>query len=897
MSNSIHAWIISAISIWATSLAHCAENEEEDNNDFKQRIVLDFSSQNNGSQERSFRSGIERLFKNPAIASGIASGADALNRSVETLMDSVFYSLLDQEISLPEQSPLSLKVGYSRELYPTPRGDYIVSERFDMGPSYGTNLGQLGTIPVNLGINQRVSVYDLYLRNDGQRTAEQEDSGPLHTAFATWFGILPLLTRILPPSFNPNEMYDPLRLARTPLVFPFHEDVAKQMPIGSIRSYAISGAISVPFLIQDGLDRNYIADLQKSDISALNLPYTIVVEGEYRINVMRKSDTQMWVGLSKLRGFGHSFGARVGQILYIFDKLTPFWKGLAVPIFPLDFEVKQNQRWNFDQLFTFELSDEKATKAFRKATSGDFEMSAKIWENCKAKQKKSCPVEFVITKESQGPEVGWKVGPVLFIAKSQFSSLRSDKELKITEESGKKRALVSEAEHRDEFWDIFVGSEVIENSERSQINLAAEDEKSLQNIQTGFRFDPNANSPFELSFQMQINDRYTEAAEFRLYSEILRYFLSSPLREIPTISIRDSEKQKRRRLRQALLPPHDRAKFIHVTPTYLGRFSAQAFINFDFIDIQNILRKTEDDIWKAVEKAYDRSVGFADRSLQIHESKSMNFSEYFFDFSFLPFRLTGLRWAPPHAFREGKRLVESLRQIREHSQDIPTLRQGFSNLLELEFPLETAKILVNLSGSSTARSVSFSTNPKGDASENTKKLFASLNDRVIQVGTKSISKTSESDAEGMLTEFYPDRIREQRNQLNIRRVILTRENEGRGTPHVKVAICTESLPGTSEPLRIYARLDQAQSFDIGRWKLAEEVFYRKNLPSPPADECPYSFDIFEGSGPLDGRFTMRDRNNGGGSYELVLSLSKDSDVWSSERNIRFRFEGDQLLPP
>jgi hypothetical protein len=163
---------------------------------------------------------IERLFKNPIFASGISSGADAINQSIETLMESLFYNLMDNKLKWPLTDSANINLGFTRDVFNARSGAYVVVDRFGIGPDYSRELYRYNGIPVTLGANQSTDVYDIYLRNDPMRVIDNKNLPWWRIATNNWFGALPLLEAILPPSFNPNEMYDPLKRLESPFTFP-----------------------------------------------------------------------------------------------------------------------------------------------------------------------------------------------------------------------------------------------------------------------------------------------------------------------------------------------------------------------------------------------------------------------------------------------------------------------------------------------------------------------------------------------------------------------------------------------------------------------------------------------------------------------------------------------------
>ena len=92
---------------------------------------------------------------------------------------------------------------------------------------------------------------------------------------------------MLPPSFNANEIYDPIREASVPFTFPFSETSFQSMPIGSIRSFALQGGVEIPFLLNTPAGQILLDKLKSQNIN-FQIPYQIFIQGEFRINVLRK---------------------------------------------------------------------------------------------------------------------------------------------------------------------------------------------------------------------------------------------------------------------------------------------------------------------------------------------------------------------------------------------------------------------------------------------------------------------------------------------------------------------------------------------------------------------------------------------------------------------------------
>src|SRR5690606_31425936 len=122
---------------------------------------------------------------------------------------------------------------------------YVVVDRFQMGPDFLRELGKVRGLPLTFNGQSQLFVTNATYRSNASRKAEEQKAGFWTELFANWFGILPFLTNILPPSFNPLELYDPVTYLKTPFLFPSTIDHALELPIGNIRSYGISGGASL----------------------------------------------------------------------------------------------------------------------------------------------------------------------------------------------------------------------------------------------------------------------------------------------------------------------------------------------------------------------------------------------------------------------------------------------------------------------------------------------------------------------------------------------------------------------------------------------------------------------------------------------------------------------------
>ena len=268
---------------------------ESEGNKYRKSKDLD-STQDKADQYES----VQRLIKNPTLASGFTSGAKSINRTVDTLMESLFYSVMDQTVSTKFTHDLGFDIGYSRNVNETNFGTYIITDSFRLGPSYQKKLLSIGTIPATLSGNGNAIVSNIYHRSDALRAYENNTLPLWRGVFNQWFGMLPVLTNILPPSFNPEELYDPLKYLSTPFLIPNTAEQAKKIPIGSIRRYGINGGINLaadPFF--DSFKK--ITDETSLDDLDIALPISVFKTGSHTISILRKSEHIFWLFVSDVR--------------------------------------------------------------------------------------------------------------------------------------------------------------------------------------------------------------------------------------------------------------------------------------------------------------------------------------------------------------------------------------------------------------------------------------------------------------------------------------------------------------------------------------------------------------------------------------------------------------------
>lgn len=889
------------------------------------QVQIDFSGEDEAASKKEdqafYAPPIELIFQNQAIANGLASGADAINRSVESLMDSLFYSVLDNEINYYFTDDVWMSTTIKRDLYSTPSGAYVVVDRFLLGPRYSKELWRIHDIPINLGVDGTVEVLQIYLRTDGQRLAEQEDLSPARRWANNWFGLLPAAAMILPPSFNQNELYDPVKELETPFSFPLDVESFYAMPVGSIRSYALSGGVRLSPDFGGLLDQKSQSTLDRIGGLEANAPYSLFKRGEHRINVLRHGENHAWVGLTDLNRLGHSVSTGLGQKYFIlrgalaakFLSWDWIWTGVPVAMVPIDLNFEQAVAKVFDQVYEYDLRNPKAQEAYAAAVRGDFVPSRERYLDFKEKAEDT-GVVFHFARTQDRKESIQRNGPNIAVYKKERNRNHTEAEVEITDQEGKFYVLESSLDVADKSWDILVGDEEARVQQTVEMKVKRVVDKD-DPAKFEYAFE-TAEDPYRLTLSLNIQDRYVNTAEYRKYLGELRYFTALQLKDVPQIDLVDREQLVDWRRQNFFAEPTEQVAVIHPTATYLGRFGAQASISFSTKQLEKIVKSSENDIWAAFARAYEvderdwrdpeirRSIGFQMR--------------WFKPFLLYPTRLINLRFSSVDAIVEAAHATRQLMALKSLKTPVELI-DAFHEMLDSDHPRQLARGLLNLASiDQVPRRVTLSAQPKGSARHEVKQAYGKLNSVTFRAGPAFPEPTRYVKAKQKLANFYLEKPQEAEHKPKVSKIqVTTREipasvrglNEDpddddeeikasdRKKRHVYVTIKVKDVTADG-PLKLYVRVEQAGKVKIGKLALAEKVLDLTPVDATidPAGGLTYEFFLTGPMSPLS-TFMLNQAVGAGDQFLVSLAASHDRIVWSDERSVEFRFESGKLMQP
>lgn len=874
-------------------------------NDTSITVHFDPEPQRTSAGEDGYLPRIEEIFSGSALVNGLNSGADAINRSVESLMEAVFYNLMDHEFSHPTSPDSSLALLANRHVYSTATGSYVVVDRVGFGPRYGKELWRIHGVPINLGIDGTVEVLEVYPRSDAGRIAEQKGLPTWRYWINNWLGLLPILGRILPPSFNPNELYDPLRQIEAPFSFPLSIASFETMPMGSVRSYGISGGVNLPLEIGEILDirsRKLAAKLLGSKVQ---IPYTMFSAGSHRINVLRRNSKLAWVGLSTVKRTGHSLAGIVGNTLFILGQsIKSFtWAGVPIPIFPIDIELTGSLSKKFDQLYEYDLNNPIAVKAYLAAVRGDFVPSFD-GNRLRTSSGQDTGIVYQFTKIQHATDALTKNSGSIFVARNGREQTRTKAEVEIRDETGIFFLLEGIEDIRDETWDLLVGSE--ETRTRQQVDIQvdrqANDTDEIGKYTYTFK---RTNNPLDVTLNLQIADRYTDSAEYANYLAEMADFLQLPLTAAPQFPLHDDTLERQYRMNVYLRDPTQDHQLVPPTPLVLGRLNSNGMIKFNTQRVSQIADRSEDEMWGAFATAFgmDAKAWSTAQHRQALQAELLWFGRLLL----YPLRILNFRLHQADAVHEAQNSIDALKAIRAAQTPIDKL-QGFYRLFETDHPRRTATALLLLSEKDQIpRKVDFFTRPVSYLDPAYRVKFQNLNGVTIAGPSEFPKPALNKITEDKLNAFFPSEIRELREKPTIRNIeIFTQPSTSHGDlapehNHIVIRLHIEKMDPNAAS-QIYIRFEQAGKLQFGKLVVVEDVAPLKplaaNSDSFASDIAAVAYEVsLSGpSSPFDS-FILNQALEFGGEFLLAVSTSNDGSIWSNEKEIRFRFEDGLLLPP
>lgn len=853
------------------------------------------------------------MYDDPLLASGLASGSTLINKSIDSIIESIFYNLLDNKIKVIKADQSGFFVETARHTYELPSGGYVLIDQFSLGPEYSKSLKIINGIPILLGVDGKVGVFDIYIRNDAMRVAENKKLPFFERFVNNWLGVLPVLSRTLPPSFNEHEMYNPVNVVRPPFVFPLTVKSFKQMKLGSIASYNISGGIRVPVLLHERLSTPIKNTLNSFvDFKAI-FPYSVFIKGEYRINVLRKTTNIAWVGVTRINRHGHSLNTSIGRILSIFTKVFKGWGGVNILFFPVNMQYENSKVYEFHNLYEFDLSNPKSHQAYEDAVRGDFNLAYTQYLEYLQNQITS-GVYFYFNLNDSSNVLNFNKKSYLLVMNNEIASNSKHSEIKIEDKDGNLYVLKVQKNLNNKFVDILTGKEFINFSFSSSIHVIKTDENSLDQQYALHTDHPN---PVEITASLEFKDNYVDAAEYKVYISKLRDFLLLPLATVPHIAYREQHLVTRYKAENVFANPTQLINKLHVVYTYLGKLGGSASIRLNYNLIKKICRSSIDHIWEAFAKAYDLDETYwastQNRNLFINTLKKWIYYIYY------PFKIVNLKILNIDFVHEVSSAVKALKLLNRAltKNDVSLLVDSIYQLFDTEYPIALTKALVLLAGlDEVPRSVSFYTSPKGKASSIIKERFRSLNNKVFKSTAADMINIEDRYYFIMdkLSKFMPSAVEDYFFKPIIRKVVVESRfapfdnfdyyrdiQPAQIVPDIFFTIWAEGM-SMIEDCYLYVKINTASSkINLVNTVIGEEVI-RLTPQVLSVDELAEfkNNNILKYQFWLSGYKSMlnipelKDISDFTGMIKVYIAVSKNASIWSDQKEVIFYLKNGKL---
>lgn len=840
------------------------------------------------AQEEKVFPRIESFFNNREILLQLNQGADLLNNSLDTLMESLFYHLLDHIFYRTVTNSLFLTLSADRQVYSTEFGAYVVMDKIQYGPEYYKKIATLQGLDVFLGAKTGVNLLDIRLRTDAQRLAEAKTLSPYRYFINNWFGVLPLLEKLLPPSFNANELYDPLQQVETPFRFPMTEAAIESMPVGTIRSYSLTGGVSIPF--------NFLSYLHTQDkdlLSKLNiqnqLPYAVFIQGEHKINVLKRSPSVFWVAVSETERVGHSVSALLSKTYYFLkNALQPIpWNGLVTLLAPLQYEWSDALVHNYDQLYEFDIRNPIAKAAYFKAVAGDFRDAGEF-----QKQKDTTGVRYHFTKHRNANETLTESSRNFILFHNSRSKNVTQAEIALLEPEKVTHYLEGSGSIQDEAWNVLIGKRTIQYEFSVEMEVDKRSHEKFLTPEANYLFH-NENDKYHARMYLNIQDRDMDTKDYAMYIDTLRKFSRLPITKAPIIPFFDEEKQQLHRRHLYFHSPMDPPLTTHVVETELGKFTATGTVFLSFASLTKLIQTSPEVQWTHLADAYGLQKAHPEKTY-----RSSRYIEWIKKGLTIPARLVNERFLWADGILEVDHIVQSLSRLRATTMPLETLH-GFYDLFNLDYPHLALDGFLRIIKDPTPTKVVFTVDPKSSVDPGIRKNLLDLNQQPFTSSLPFPSLQRPSLAKEKLQAFFPTHVQELRDHPTI--ASLSIYMKGTEKQEIQLRIKAKNV-ATNQPLQVFLQIEEAGKHRVGKQILNQVVVPLLPLVEKKTktrgDELPqqsYELWLTGPNSPLSS-ISYDTHMEIGGPVQIRLAISADGIAWSEKKVLGFLYRDHKLFP-
>ncbi len=309
-----------------------------------------------------------------------------------------------------------------------------------------------------------------------------------------------------------GKIWNPITMAfRLPLT----PNAAERLNYNEILGYTILGGVELAASFGVSLDP--AAKVLRTGVDA-----SVYFKGTYEIAVLREKpdkpgDNFVRVRIGKHKGLGYLLGlgseGSTGLDQITAGKMGPLegnfiWglTGFFVNFRPFRIEWDQSYWWLFNQVYRFNLNDEKAREAYKKAVLGNFKMAMQIAIDEKGNLVENGPVTRILSENEKRNLRAHRNSIKLFLFTLQKEGIIRNSDKVIIDDKGEEKRILEAETISTRYWNfLFAISE-----KRSHSFLVTTDLKEFQKEKKS----PEAMSLIVESDKMDSQTTYDEYQEY-----------------------------------------------------------------------------------------------------------------------------------------------------------------------------------------------------------------------------------------------------------------------------------------------------------------------------------------------------------------------------------------------
>lgn len=795
-------------------------------------------------------------------------------------MESLFYNLLNNNLDLRVSETIIIGLNTHRKLYNAGNGSFVVVDRMSYGPEYLQKLGEFKKIPFNLGAAGKIDLLEIYLRSEADRLAEESRIGKIRSWANNWFQLLPFFTLILPPSFDANRMYDPIRILETPIHFPISKEKFDRMPLGSIRSYGLNGGIRLPIDLFPLLLNKYREKVMNQIGVKAQIPFALFWEGEHRINILKKSENIVWVGITYQRKKGDSLNSFLGNIYFLFkNSLNPIpWKGLQTPISPVDLEISFATIDSKNLLFEFDLNTQSGLKLYKEVVRGKFNNLKKI--NL-VDTNNSIYSKYHFTKTKHSQEKKKSITNNLFVFKKSFENINEKSKVSFDDIKGTFHVLETLNNIKSHQWNILSGEKSISYKTKLVTNV----NKATDNSYT---FEKK--NPYFLDIAVNIENKHTTVSDYNFYLQFLEKQSKLRLNDLPRFERISTEKLDQFKKVSYLANPNNYIKLITPQDQILGRMNILYTTHLSYKNLLRIFNSSETELNEAIKNVYEydwiknKQPNFREKLLL--DGKKLAFTPIYL---FNEFPLIANRH---HEVENIFDIFKQLQKIKFPSQ----LQDLLSGLTDTFHPEKLLELFITLSSNlSIPKKITFFVKPDRNLSSSAKEKIKKINERTVTSKEHFPMLKKYDLAQNKLNQFFPANIKDKRIKLKVKALEVIKQKSNKKNINQEVLVLKITAPMTNE-IKCYIKFQTTGKIHVGSYTLAEDVLTLKpsSKVTQGSQNTAYEIILSGETSPFSS-FFYHQLLDIGGTFKISISISDDDKIWSEVKNIQFSYDNETLI--